>query len=97
MKLRGGTNVMSDSFESNPVSPNLLRIAGVDTEVLVEDGVVYIPGTHVVNQGREVKPKTGTSRPGDTSRETTPSWGHNKVVFPKVVFPNCPCSKKHIF
>ena len=41
--------------------------------VLVEDGVVPNPGTHVVDQGREPKPKTGGSRPGHTYRGTTPS------------------------
>ena len=38
----------------------------------VVGGVVNAPGTHVVFQGREPKPKTGGSQPGSSSRGTTP-------------------------
>lgn len=40
---------------------------------LEEVGVVTMPGTHVTNQGREPKPKTGGSRPGLSIPGTTPT------------------------
>ena len=57
----------------------LLEEAGAG---LLEGGVVCNPGTHDVNQGRGVKPNTGTSRPGGPYQKTTPPTKPGQSVLP---------------
>ena len=46
--------------------------------------MVNVPGTHVANQGRELKPNTGRSRPGNPYRETIPSSGRGQTILPQL-------------
>ena len=73
---------------------NQFKITGPRTEVeeagardpklvVMEGGVVQFPGAHETNQGRVVKPKTGTSRPGGAYRGTTPPSKLRQSVLPE--------------
>ena len=67
-----GTTEVPDKDDVRPFS---MRLEEGDITSLGGDvvgGVVNAPGTHAAYQGREPKPKTGGSRPGSSSRGTTP-------------------------
>ena len=60
-----------------------LKEGGVTRSKVVEGGVVLPPGTHVANQGRGVKPNTGTGRPGCPYRGgDTPTSRPGQTVLP---------------
>ena len=69
----GGPNVSNEvELEEEREGRSRVDAREQDVEGLVEDGGVHTSGSHVVCQGREVKPKTGTSRPGYPYRRTPP-------------------------